>query len=316
MNLMPERLRDQAQHTLGEPQVAGPLAVYPVFGPTRPRLAYRTFAQAVELGALARERERGAAVRALVVENPTELPLLVYEGEEVLGAQQNRTFAASALVAAGDTLELDVTCVEQGRWDSRRHRERMRPSPQAADPSLRRLARVSANAIGSADQAQVWSAVACRMVEHDVASQSAAMSDVFDHRRGDLDSLGRGIRHLEGQVGAVAAVAGRPVVLDLVSRAEAFACLLPRLAQGYALDALNSPESEPDGEAAEAFLRDALRAPRLETRTAGMGNGLAIGSPALLGSGLEVSGELIQLSAFPVDSGRSAGRVAPPSRRR
>jgi hypothetical protein len=316
MNLMPERLRDQAQHTLGEPQVAGPLVVYPVFGPTRPRLAYRTFAQAVELGALARERERGAAVRALVVENPTELPLLVYEGEEVLGAQQNRTFAASALVAAGDTLELDVTCVEQGRWDSRRHRERMRPSPQAADPSLRRLARVSANAIGSADQAQVWSAVACRMVEHDVASQSAAMSDVFDHRRGDLDSLGRGIRHLDGQVGAVAAVAGRPVVLDLVSRAEAFACLLPRLAQGYALDALDSPESEPDGEAAEAFLRDALRAPRLETRTAGMGNGLAIGSPALLGSGLEHSGELIQLSAFPVDSGRSAGRVAPPSRRR
>lgn len=316
MNLMPERLRDQAQHTLGEPQVAGRLAVYPVFGPTRPRLAYRTFAQAVELGALARERERGPAVRALVVENPTELPLLVYEGEEVLGAQQNRTFAASALVAAGDTLELDVTCVEQGRWDSRRHRERMRPSPQAADPSLRRLARASANAIGSADQAQVWSAVACRMVEHNVASQSAAMSDVFDYRRGDLDSLGRGIRHLDGQVGAVAAVAGRPVVLDLVSRAEAFACLLPRLAQGYALDALNSPESEPDGEAAEAFLRDALRAPRLETRTAGMGNGLAIGSPALLGSGLEVSGELIQLSAFPVDSGRSAGRVGPPSRRR
>jgi hypothetical protein len=316
MNLMPERLRDEAQHTLGEPQVAGPLAVYPVFGPTRPRLAYRTFAQAVELGALAREREGGAAVRALVVENPTELPLLVYEGEEVLGAQQNRTFAASALVAAGDTLELDVTCVEQGRWDSRRHRERMRPSPQAADPSLRRLGRASANAIGSADQAQVWSAVACRMVEHDVASQSAAMSDVFDHRRGDLDSLGRGIRHLEGQVGAVAAVAGRPVVLDLVSRAEAFACLLPRLAQGYALDALDSPDSEPDREAAEAFLRDALRAPRLETRTAGMGNGLAIGSPALLGSGLEVSGELIQLSAFPVDSGRSAGRVGPPSRRR
>jgi hypothetical protein len=309
-------MREHVQHTLGEPQGAGPLAVYPVLGQARPRLAYRTFAQAVELGALAREREDGAAVRALVVENPTGLPLLVYEGEEVLGAQQNRTFAASALVAAGDTLELEVTCVEQGRWDSRRHRERLRPSPQAADPSLRRLARSSANAIGSADQAQIWSAVACRMVEHDVASRSAAMSDVFDHRRGDLDSLGRVIRQLDGQVGAVAAVAGRPVVLDLVSRAEAFACLLPRLAQGYALDALDSPECEPEDEAAEAFLRDALGAPRLETRSAGMGNGLAIGSPRLLGSGIEHSGELIQLCAFPVDPGRSAGRVAPPSRRR
>jgi hypothetical protein len=312
MNLM----REHVQHTLGEPQGAGPLAVYPVFCRARPRLAYRTFAQAVELGALARERQGGASVRALVVENPTGLPLLVYEGEEVVGAQQNRTFAASALVAAGDTLELEVTCVEQGRWDSRRHRERLRPSPQAADPSLRRLGRASANAIGSADQAQIWSAVACRMVEHDVPSRSAAMSDVFDHRRRDLDSLGRVIRHLDGQVGAVAAVAGRPMVLDLVSRAEAFASLLPRLAQGYALDALDSPESEPDDKAAEAFLRDALVAPRLETRTAGIGNGLAIGSPGLLGGGLEHSGELIQLSAFPADSGRRAGRVASPSRRR
>ena len=77
MNLMPERLRDRAQHTLGEPQVAGPLVVYPVFDPARPRLAYRTFAQAVELGAFAREREGAAAVRALVAENATELPLLL-----------------------------------------------------------------------------------------------------------------------------------------------------------------------------------------------------------------------------------------------
>jgi hypothetical protein len=316
MNAIPERLRDVAHHRLGEPQVAGPLAVYPVFAPSEPRLAYRTFAQASELGALAKEREGRAAVRALVVENPTDLPLLVYEGEEVLGAQQNRTFASSVLVAAGDTLELDVTCVEQGRWDSRRHREHLRPSRQASDPSLRRLGRASANAIGSADQAQVWSAVACRMAAHGVASPSAAMSDVFDRRRRDIDSLGAAATHLDGQVGAVAAVAGRPVVLDLVSRAEAFASLLPRLAQGYALDALERPELEPDNEAAEAFLCHALRMPRLETRTPGMGCGVAIGSTALLGGGLEHAGELIQLSAFPADSAPAAGRVAPPSRRR
>jgi ARG/rhodanese/phosphatase superfamily protein len=35
--------------------------------------------------------------KRLSVENPTDLPLLVYEGEEVLGAQQNRTFDATAL---------------------------------------------------------------------------------------------------------------------------------------------------------------------------------------------------------------------------
>ena len=39
-------------------------------------------------------------MRDLIVDNPTDLPLLVYEGEEVLGAQQNRTFDVSILVPA------------------------------------------------------------------------------------------------------------------------------------------------------------------------------------------------------------------------
>src|SRR5262245_58366548 len=103
--------------TLGEPQVAGPLAVFPVFGPD-PRLAYRAFADAAELGAFAKELDAGASVRELQLVNPTDLPLLVYEGEEVLGAQQNRTFDASALVAAGTRITLTVSCVEQGRWDA------------------------------------------------------------------------------------------------------------------------------------------------------------------------------------------------------
>jgi hypothetical protein len=43
----------------------------------------------------------GGNVNDLVIVNPTDLPVLVYEGEEVLGAQQNRIFDVSVLVAAG-----------------------------------------------------------------------------------------------------------------------------------------------------------------------------------------------------------------------
>ena len=78
-----------------------------------------------------RVSSRGAAsVRALVIENPTDLPLLVYEGEEVLGAQQNRTFDDSVLVASGEKLRVDVSCVEAGRWDGSR-RERATPAVAA-----------------------------------------------------------------------------------------------------------------------------------------------------------------------------------------
>src|SRR5688572_14423893 len=124
--------------TLGEPQVAGPLAVFPVFGP-EPRLHYRAFAQATSLGAFVKELDEGASVRELVVENPTDLPALIYEGEEVLGAQQNRTFDASVLVASGARIRLPVSCLERGRWDSQRSQEHFTPAPQATTASLRRV---------------------------------------------------------------------------------------------------------------------------------------------------------------------------------
>ena len=176
----------------------------------------------------------------------------------MLGAQQNRTFDVSALVPAGERILVPVSCVEQGRWDHTRHREAFRPSPQAADPSLRRTKRAAANAAGRVNQNEVWAEVSGRLAAHGVYSHSEALSDLYDSRRADLDPLGRAIRHVDGQIGALACVSGQPVALDLVSRAEVFAALLPALAQGYALDALGGTEPEPDPRQAEYFLRSAL----------------------------------------------------------
>ena len=47
------------------------------------------------------ELEGGASVNDLLVNNPADKPVLLFEGEEVLGAQQNRTFDVPVLVGAG-----------------------------------------------------------------------------------------------------------------------------------------------------------------------------------------------------------------------
>ncbi len=313
---------------LGDPQVAGPLAVFPVRASLPPRLEYRALATASQQGAFVKELDGGASVRELVLENPTDLPLLVYEGEEVLGAQQNRTFDVSVLVDARSRLPVPVSCVEQGRWDHTQADAHFAPAPQAADPSLRRVKRARANeraAVGAEaapDQGEVWQTVASRLADHGVQSPSAAMNDVYEHRRHDLDEMVGAIHPVEGQVGAVAAVGGRPVALDLVSRPEVFADLLPRLSQGYGLDALAAPDAEPDPTRAQDLLDSALYAPRADLPTAGLGRGLRLVAPEIVGSGLEHDGELIQLCAFPAEdrpTGAPAIQATPiarPSRRR
>ncbi len=85
---------------LGAPQVAGPLAVYPVMG-YEPRLRYQGIAEAVKQGAFMSEVDEHGDVNQVLVCNATKRPLLLYEGELILGARQNRTIDAPVLIPQG-----------------------------------------------------------------------------------------------------------------------------------------------------------------------------------------------------------------------
>jgi hypothetical protein len=296
----------------GAPDVHGPLAVFPLFGP-EPAMEYVAFAEGVARGLLVKEIEGGASVNDLVVLNPTDAPVLLYEGEEVLGAQQNRTFDVSVLVPAGERLRVPVSCVEHGRWDGSRHGEAFRPAPQAAYPSLRRVknvaahARVAAGMEARAEQGAVWEEVAAKSDRLGAWSPTSAMHDVYEQRRDRLRDFSAAIPLHPGQTGALAAIGGRICVLDHVSRPDAFATLHAPLVQGYALDAVE----------AEAAADAAPRAPALEVATAflagvqttrvtqhdgvGLGRDTRFATARATGAGLVAGDELVQLTAFAAD---------------
>jgi len=311
-------------YRLGAPQTAGPLTLFPVFG-REPILEYRSYADALALGAFVKELDGGASVNELLVGNPTDLPVLLFEGEEVGGGQQDRMLDVSVLVAAGKQATVPVSCVERGRWDGTRHDEHFAPAPHAASPDLRRAKRHSANAARAAggvarpDQGEVWQHVESRAAELGAASPTGAQRASFDIRGADIERLTTTLIPLDGQIGAIAQVGGECVSLDLVSRADVYASLAPRLTRGYVLDALDRPEGPADEAAARRVLQTVFGSPHARVETPGMGVGLVITGRGVEGSGLSLDDELIQLSAFPSDrraSGARAGRIARPSQRR
>jgi len=306
---------------VGAPDLAGPLTVFPIFGPA-PQLEYVAFAQGRTAGVIIKELESGPSVRDLVVENPTGTAVLLYEGEEVLGAQQNRNFDTSVLIPAGERLQVPVSCMEAGRWDASRHAEEFRPAPQTADPTLRRHKAQQAHkslAVGAgprADQGEVWSEIDERHEREGSISQSRAMHDVYELRRDDLDELTPSIQLHDGQCGAMVLIAGRFAVLDLVSRPEAFAVLHGPLLQGYGLDALAAESAElPPSDEIERLLGSITNARAAERDGIGLGRDLRFEAGEIVGSGLVAGEELIQLTAFGADSaGRDAGEQSLPTR--
>lgn len=297
---------------MGEPVVSGPLTIFPAFGPD-PVIPYVSLKKAIERGGLSvKELPGGASVRDLVVDNPGRHNVLVFEGEEVLGAQQNRTFDISVLLPSGSRVNVPVSCVEAGRWEGMRNAEAFTSSPQTADPRLRgskvrqshraRLAGQEARA----DQSRVWEEVSERAREVGVSSPTESLNDVHVSRGQHLRRMVRTIGIHPGQVGMIAAAGDEIIAVDLVSRPEVFAELFRPLLHGYALDALacGATEADVSKEAAREFIDHATSTRILEGDGIGMGRDFRFESPELLGAGLLSGEELIQLSAFPADRQR------------
>lgn len=125
-------------------------------------------------------------------------------------------------------------------------------------------------------------------------------------------------RRSRGQCGTALGL-GHDVCLDLVSRPDAFARLWRKLRAGYLLDALERLDGRPTSAVeVEALIErvDGLLATRQPS--AGLGEDVRLRGQGVIGSGLELEGELIQLSAFRSRDGgeRAFGRIARPSRRR
>jgi hypothetical protein len=292
------------------------IVVAALFPRVTPRAAYLTLEEAVPLGLTVTEVDAAGSVPELLVSNPLDKSVLLYDGEELLGAKQNRILNVTVLVAARSETKIPVSCVEQGRWSARS--AAFAPAAHAAYPELRRVKaeRLSAEpmALGAA-QAVVWDAVSVKAARLGAFSPTAAAADTFAAREDDLRSL-RGAFPLQpGQSGALLALGQERVCLDCVSRPEAFARLYPKLLDGYLLDALEVIDGKP-ATGLERFLEAADAAPRSRRPSVGLGEDMRLRGEGIVGSGLELDGELLQLCAFSSDGEEAETRIAPPSRRR
>ena len=245
--------------------------------------------------------------------------VLLYDGEELVGAKQNRILNVSVLVGAGAKLPIPVSCVEQGRWArssagfdsaahiSHSHLRRRKAELLAARPLARGVA-----------QSEVWLEIGEKQQRMSVDSPTGANRDTFEAYGARLRDLEDAFPLQPGQCGAVLAI-GEDLCLDTVSRPDAFALLWPKLRAGYLLDALERLGGRPTRiERIAGFVDEVADAPVTRGPSPGLGNDLRLRGPGVIGSGLELDGERIQLSAFTsADDGRRAfGRIAQPSRRR
>jgi hypothetical protein len=139
----------------GKPQSHGALTVIPTLAPMPAEPEWLTVAEAGDRVCIT-EISEGGSVPNLRVANLGDLPLLLLDGEQLVGAKQNRILNMTVLVAAHTEVTIPVSCVEQGRWGYRaRHSA---PSDVSLYAGVSRSLREGRG--HTADQQGVWKALA------------------------------------------------------------------------------------------------------------------------------------------------------------
>jgi hypothetical protein len=301
---------------LGEPVEHRGIVVTPLFPRRNPVAAYLTLDEALAAGLRVTEATRAGSVPELAVENPLDADVLLYDGEELVGAKQNRILNVTVLVSARSTLAVPVSCVEEGRWAWRSERFAAALHISHAELRRRKAERLQAAPLARGQaQADVWDEVRSKAARMGVTSETAANADTYRHFARDIRVLERAFPLEDGQCGAALSLGGRHC-LDAVSRPDAFARLWPKLRSGYLLDALELLDRDPATTAAVERFAGAADAALVTRRpSAGRGDDLRLRGAGVVGGGLELDGELLHLSAFTSAGGSRGGRIARPSRR-
>ena len=291
--------------TIGSPIAAHGLSVYPLLRSSAEVPFYDTLSDAVRAGTVhITEVSAAGSVPELRVVNDGKRPVLIIDGEELVGAKQNRIVNLTVLVPEGTTIPLPVTCVEAGRW--RHVSDEFAPAERAHYASGRRskLGQVSMSMMSGSresDQSAVWSDIAEKSERLRARSATAAAGAMYDRLRDALDRMIGSIRPLDQQVGAIFVIRGMIAGLDVFDHPRTWAQTMPKLMRSYGLDALDTGVGG-DGFATpdpRRFLDAISKATCTAYPAVGAGRDLRFEGNGIIGAALETKDGVVHAVAFP-----------------
>jgi len=291
----------------GEARTHRKLSMLALMGADRPGPAYLLLNDAMAAGLVTvGELSEGGSVPELLLDNRADRPVLAVDGQELIGARQNRVLNLSLLLAAASKTVVPVSCVEQGRWryesrDFSPSRNMMFASAKMSKSShvTRSMRRDGSR---HSDQGDVWDRVASKFEALGKESPTMAMDRVFVDFDADLGGFAQALTPVEGQRGAVYLVDGVLAGVELFDRAATFAALHESLTRSYAMDAIEAERRKPAhrdvGDAAQ-FLSTLATTEAEVWPAVGLGEDWRSSDAAVVLGALVVDGVAVHASASP-----------------
>ena len=187
------------------------MTLFPLLSPDAGEPDYLILEEALGQGvAEITEISHGGSVPDLKLVNKSPGKLLVVDGEELVGAKQNRIVNATFLIAGQTEITIPVSCVEQGRWSYRSQNFASGKKVMSAILRCKNQRSVAINlrdGIGyRSDQGMIWDELALKAERMKAHCPTGVMADLFEGQKDRLGEYLKAFRLVDCQVGEVYAI--------------------------------------------------------------------------------------------------------------
>jgi hypothetical protein len=289
------------------------MTVFPLFTAGNDKLDYLTMKEAMEGDLLIIEEvSSGGSVPELRAVNKSEKPVLLLDGEEIIGAKQNRILNTSVLLPENSSVEINVSCTEQGRWSYRT--EHFQDSNEVITKDVRamKMSSVSANlSMGAgfySDQGEVWDEIASKQESANVYSDTHAMKDVYEAKKNELNDYLEQFPIQKDQAGLLVFIDGKAAGMDMVSLQKAYKIYHGKMVRSYAMEASLSrrPANKPvSAETANGFISHLENCSEHKHKSIGLGWDFRYEGTNIVGSALIYNDTVVHTAFFSLGNERT-----------
>ena len=229
---------------IGEPLYFKNLTMFGLKGVDFSTIKYQTFQQASrEHQYKISEINNEGHVPQLHFTNLSNIPILILDGTELVGAKQNRVLNTSILAPANQMISIPVSCCERSRWSYTSSRDfTFQNQSMYASARFDKVKSVNEkwtmDGYAESDQSEVWSNIASKSKRMNVHSASESMGDFYHTYRDQIEEYVGMYKAESNDLGICAAIGDQIVLLEIFDSNITFAENLSMIIRSLAADAM------------------------------------------------------------------------------
>ena len=226
--------------------------------------------------------------------NNADSPVLMLDGEEVIGSLQNRILAGSTMVMPRAKTEIPVICAEEGRWES----IGSFGTGYCSYPTIRAiLSRRGKKSNGL--QKKIWNEIERKLTVTKTLSTTSSMHDIYNSLDDEVMRYLEDFQGLGPDTMGFIGIAGRRILgCDMFLNNTVYRRFEKKLMRSYALDAIEYRKTSGGRIDVHEFLEgiiNSVNKKRLPRNT----HHFTIKDNRTAGQGSFADGRVVHLSAFP-----------------